>query len=181
MRWIRLLSTLINAKFKKKVKATDTIKLPFRVWVTDIDVSIMNHAAILTIFEIGRLDFMVRTNFFKVASKNKWYFPTQAISVQYYRPLKMFQTAKLFTRISYVDDKWIYVEQKIIRKGKEISACIVKSTIKDGKKSVPTFEIMKALNVTEVPNEKFKLIEIHETETTYMNERLLDDWKVNIE
>jgi len=69
MRWIRLLFALIKAKFKSKVKATDTVELSFNVWVTDIDVSIMNHAAIMTIFEIGRLDFMVCTNFLKLLIK----------------------------------------------------------------------------------------------------------------
>ena len=176
MRWIRLLFALIKAKFKSKVKATDTVRLSFNVWITDIDVSIMNHAAIMTIFEIGRLDFMVRTNFFKVASKNKWYFPTQAISVQYYRPLKMFQKAQLFTRISFVDEKWIYVEQKIMRKDKEVAACLVKNTIKKGRSSVSTFEIMNALNITEVPNKKYDLIKTHELETAQMDVRLIKDW-----
>ncbi|MFD1163298.1 MULTISPECIES: acyl-CoA thioesterase [Hwangdonia] len=178
MRWIRLLAALIRAKFKEKVQATDTVRLSVNVWITDIDVSIMNHAAIMTLFEIGRLDFMVRTNFFKVANKNKWYFPTQAISVQYYRPLKMFQKAQLFTRISYVDEKWIYVEQKLMRKDKVIAACLVKNTIKKGRETVSTFEIMEALNITEVPNKKYDLIETHELETTQMNTRLIEDWGV---
>lgn len=176
MRWIRLLLALTKAKFKNKVKATDTVELSFNVWITDIDVSIMNHAAIMTIFEIGRLDFMVRTNFFRVANKKKWYFPTQAISVQYYRPLKMFQKAQLFTRISYVDEKWIYVEQKIIRKDKMVAACLVKNTIKKGRNSVSTFEIMEALNIKEMPNKKYDLITLHEEETSTMNKRLKDDW-----
>lgn len=151
--------------------------LRFRVWITDIDVSVMNHAAIMTVFELGRLDFMVRTNFFKVASKNKWYFPSQAISVQYYRPLKMFQKAQVFTRVSYVDDKWIYVEQKIMRHGKEVAACLVKNTIKNGRQTVPTSEIMKALGVTEIPNRTYELIKTHEQETTLMDTRLKDNWK----
>ncbi|WOD42629.1 acyl-CoA thioesterase [Hwangdonia lutea] len=178
MRWIRLLAALIRAKFKEKVKATDTVQLSFNVWVTDVDVSIMNHAAIMTLFEIGRLDFMVRTNFFSVANKNKWYFPTQAISVQYYRPLKMFQKAQLFSRISYVDEKWIYVEQKLMKNDKVVAACLVKNTIKKGRTTVSTFEIMEALNVKEVPNKKYDLIKTHELETAQMNTHLIENWDV---
>lgn len=177
MRHLRLLSALISAKFKGKVKATDTLTKPFRVWITDIDVSVMNHAAIMTVFELGRLDFMVRTNFLKVASKSKWYFPSQAISVQYYRPLKMFQKAKVLTRIAFVDEKWIYVEQKIMRNGKEVAACLVKNTIKDGRQTVPTLQIMKALHVTQVPDKTYELIKTHELETALMNKRLIDNWK----
>lgn len=174
MRWIRLLAAIINAKFKQKINANETVALSFRVWITDIDVSVMNHAALLTVMEVGRVDFMVRTNFLKLANKKKWFFPSQAISVQFYRPLKMFQKAELLTRISFIDKKWIYLEQKIIRNGKDIAACLVKSTIKKGRETVPTAEIITELQFKEVPNKKYKLIKIFELENEQMNKRISD-------
>ena len=176
MRWIRLLSALIKAKLKPNVNAMETFVIPFRVWITDIDVSIMNHAAILTIMETGRLDLMIRSNFFKIASKNKWYFPSQALSVQYYRPLKIFQKAQLHTRISFIDEKWIYVEQKIVRKEKIVATCLVKSTIKKGRETVPASEIIKLLDIKNVPSAKYDLIKTYELENIQMNERLVDNW-----
>ncbi|MGC1204155.1 MAG: acyl-CoA thioesterase [Flavobacteriaceae bacterium] len=176
MRWIRLLSALIKAKLKPKVNAMETFVIPFRVWITDIDVSIMNHAAILTIMETGRLDLMIRSNFFKIASKNKWYFPSQALSVQYYRPLKIFQKAELHTRISFIDEKWIYVEQKIVRKEKIVATCLVKSTIKKGRETVPASEIIKLLDIKNVPSAKYDLIKTYELENIQMNERLVHNW-----
>lgn len=178
MRWIRLLLAMTSAKFKSKIQATDTITLPFRVWITDIDVSVMNHAAILTVMEAGRIDAMVRSNFFKVATKNKWFFPSQAISVQYYKPLKIFQKAQLFTRIAYADEKWIYSEQKIMRKGKVVAACIAKSTIKKGRETVPVSELTQKLNIGEFPSVKPKLIEIFEKESIELNKKLIDNWEV---
>ena len=176
MRWVRLLSAIVKSKFKSKVQGTETFCMPFKVWITDIDVSIMNHAAIMTVFECARIEIMVRSNFFKTASKNKWYFPSQAISVQYYRPLKVFQKAKVFSKISFVDEKWIYVEQKIIRNEKEIAACLVKSTIKKGRETVPVSELMKALNIENYPNEKYELIKTYELENLQMNEKIVDGW-----
>ena len=172
MRWIRLLLTLVKARFRSKVKLTKTISLPFRVWITDIDVSVMNHAAIMTVMELGRVDFMVRTNFLKLANKRKWYFPSQAISVQFYRPLKMFQKAELLTRVSFIDEKWIYTEQKIIRNGKDIAACFVKSTIKQGRDSVPTSEILTALEIDEAPRSKYELIDSFELENEQLKARV---------
>jgi acyl-CoA thioesterase FadM len=177
MRWIRLILGLIKAKFKNKIQSTETTSMTFRVWITDIDISVMNHAAILTIMEVGRIDFMVRTGFFKIANRNKWFFPSQALSVQYYRPLKIFQKAKLLTKLSYVDEKWIYLEQKIIRNGKDIAACLIKSTIKKGRKTVPTLEIINALGINTVPRTKSKLIESYELENEQMNNKLIDQWK----
>lgn len=176
MRWIRLLAALVKAKFKTKIVATETVSLPFRVWVTDIDVSVMNHAAIMTIMEIGRVDFMVRTNFLKLANKNKWFFPSQAINVQFYRPLKMFQKAELHTRLSFIDEKWIYIEQKILRNKKDVAACLVKSTIKKGRETVPTSEIIDALDIKEIPKAKYQLIETYELVNEQMNERLNKSW-----
>ncbi len=145
MRWIKLLLALGKARFRQKVRGLDTTSITFRVWITDIDVSVMNHAAIMTVFEMGRADFMVRTNFFKIATKNKWFFPNQAIDVQFYRPLKIFQKAKVYTKVSFVDDTYFYIEQKIIRNGKPMAACFANALVKNGRKTIPTSQIIEAM------------------------------------
>ncbi|WP_406682795.1 thioesterase family protein [Seonamhaeicola sp. MEBiC1930] len=104
------------------------------------------------------------------------FFPSQAISIQFYRPLKLFQKAQIYTRISYVDEKWIYVEQKIERKGKIVAACIVKNTIKKGRTTIPTSKIMNELNIEKVPTYKYDLMETYEQENAQMNEKLVDNW-----
>ena len=91
MRWIRLLSTLMRASFKPKLKGTETVTKAFRVWITDIDVKVMNHAAIMTIFENGRLDFMVRSNFFKVATKNNCFSLLKQLAHNFTALLKCFK------------------------------------------------------------------------------------------
>ena len=131
----------------------------------------MNHAAILTVMEMGRLDFMVRTGFFKVANEKKWFIPSQALSVQFYKPLKVFQRAQLYSKISYVDEKWIYIEQKIVRNGKDIALCLTKSTIKKGKITISTEEIIKRLKIHNLPNKKDKLIAAFEKECQHMSEK----------
>ncbi|WP_298238027.1 acyl-CoA thioesterase [uncultured Algibacter sp.] len=178
MRWIKLLTVIFLAKFKSKIKTSDTFILNFRVWITDIDVSVMNHAAIMTVFEMGRAEFMVRSNFFKIATKNKWFFPNQAISVQFYRPLKMFQKAKVYTKVSYVDDTFFYFEQKIMRNGKPMAACLANGMVKSGRDTVPTSEIIKALDFEEVPRTNFELITAFKDKNKHMTERIIDNWEV---
>lgn len=180
MRWIRLLTALVHAKFRSKVKGSETTKITFRVWFTDIDVSVMNHAAIMTVFEMGRADLMVRTNFFKVASQNGWFFPSKSISVQFYRPLKLFQKAEVYTKMSYVDETWFVMEQKIMRKGKPIAACIANGLAKKGKETVPTSEIIKALKIApeDVPREQHKLITSFNEIGDNMTGKIIDNWEV---
>ncbi|WP_242204286.1 acyl-CoA thioesterase [Aestuariivivens insulae] len=180
MRWIRLLLTLAKARFRSKVNGSETTCVNFRVWITDIDVSVMNHAAIMTIFEMGRGDFMVRTNFFKVAIKNKWFFPNQAINVQFYRPLKLFQKAKVYTKMSFVDDTWFYFEQKIMRKGKPIAACFANGLAKKGRETVPTAKIIEALgiDINNVPRVKHELIDQFHESNHKMTEKIIENWEL---
>ena len=180
MRWIKLLSALGRAKFRSKVKGSATTTLDFRVWITDIDVTVMNHAAIMTVFEMGRADFMVRTNFFKVATENKWFFPNQAISVQFYRPLKMFQKGVVYTKMSYVSETHFHLEQKIIRNGKPIAACFANGLAKAGRDTVPTADILKALKIAEkdVPRIQHDFISLFDDANIGMTKKTIDEWEV---
>jgi len=142
---------LLSARFRSKLRINEASSIRFKVWITDIDVSIMNHAAIMTVMETGRLDFMVRTGFFKVAQQSKWYFPSSGIHVQFFRPLKLFQRATLVTRAFHIDERWIYLEQRIIRNQKDIAFCIVKGTVKKGREQLNVLEVLKQLNIGKAP------------------------------
>ncbi len=180
MRWIKLLLALGKARFRPKAKGSETTTFKFRVWLTDIDVTVMNHAAIMTVFEMGRADYMVRTNFFKIATKNKWFFPNQAINVQFYRPLKFFQTAVVYTKMSYVDETYFYIEQKIMRNGKPIASCFANGLAKKGRETIPTAEIIKALKIEpeDVPSERHPLIAIFKDKNAKMTEKIIDHWDI---
>ena len=162
MRWIRLLWALVHASFRSRIAVNERTSLSFRVWITDIDVSIMNHAAILTVMEAGRIDFMVRSGFFKLARKKKWYFVSAAVNAQFIRPLKLFQKASVITKIFHADDTWIYIEQRIIRGGREVAVCIVKSKVKTGRENVATNEIINELGADHLPQGNKDLVERYE-------------------
>ena len=74
-RWFRILTTIIRAQFRKKINPDEETSLNFRVWITDVDLSIMNNAAMLAITEMGRIDLMIRTGFLKHARENRLYVP----------------------------------------------------------------------------------------------------------
>lgn len=173
MRWLRLLFALLFAKFRKRLDINETSSKTFNVWLTDIDASIMNHAAMMTVFEAGRIDFMVRTGFFKIARQKKWFFPSSSISVQFFRPLKALQKATMLTRLLHVTDYFVYTEQKIIRNGKEIALCIVKSKVKSGRENILTQEILELLNAKDVPTARQDLIELFERQDEAFKDKLI--------
>jgi acyl-CoA thioesterase FadM len=174
MRWIRLLFAILFAKYRTKLSVSEESNISFRVWISDVDASVMNHATMMTVMEMGRIDLMVRLGFFKLARQNKWYFPSRSINVQYIRPLKLFQKASLITKVFHVDERWIYTEQKIIRHGKDIAICIVKSTVKKGKEAISIKEIANRLGIGELPNEGKQIIDAIEKENDFVYRRLCD-------
>ena len=153
---------LFFSRFQSKLTINETSSLRFSVWLTDIDATIMNHAAMMTVFEAGRINYMVRTGFFKLARQQKWYVPTSSISVQFFRPLKVFQKAVLTTRVFHMTEQFIFIEQMITRQGKDIALCIVKSNVRSGRENIATQEIVKRLIAKTTPTGSKELIEIFE-------------------
>jgi acyl-CoA thioesterase FadM len=173
MRWFRLILVFVSARFRQKLTITEASEISFTVWLTDIDVSIMNHAALLTVMETGRIDLMIRTGFFKMASKYKWYFPLSSISVQFFRSLKVFQRAVLVTKVLHVDPTWIFIEQKVLRGDKTIAVAIVKSTIRKGREQLNALEILKQLNIGEAPTQTQEFIESIENSNRTVKDKLI--------
>ena len=129
-------------------------------------------AKMMTAMEMGRIDLMVRTGFFKLARKNGWYFPSKSVSVQFLRPLKAFQKAELMTRVCYVDERYIYTEQKITRGSKDIALSIAKSTVKKGRETIPMSEIATVLGLGTLPDGGKQVIESLERKNSLLHDHL---------
>ena len=161
-RWLRILIIIIRARFRKKTNPDAELSLNFRVWPTDVDLSIMNNTAMLAITELGRWDYMVRTGFLKYARTNKLYLPLASISAQFRRPLKRFQKFRLTTRISYWDEKWIYISHRIVRKEKTIAVALAKATLKKGKERLPFERVISDLNWEMKPENRPEMVDLFE-------------------
>jgi len=65
-----------------------------------------------------------------------------------------------------------------MRKGKIIAACLAKSTIKKGRKTVAVSELIQKLNIGSFPSIKPELIKTYEKKNMEMNEKLIENWKI---
>ena len=167
-RWLRILIIIIGARFRRKIDPNEEISMNFRVWITDVDLSIMNNTALLAITELGRWDLMVRAGFLKYAWKNKLYLPLASISAQFKRPLKRFQKFQLRTRLVCWDEKWIYISHRIVRKGKTVAVALAKATLKKGKERIPFERVISDLNWQLEPKERLKMIDEFEKGETLL-------------
>lgn len=115
----RLLKTLllvILAPSRRGILDECTVR--FRVWPNDLDTNFhMNNGRYMTLMDLGRLDLLLRNGAIRHLMREKWY-PVLAGSVlRFRRPLNLFQRFEIRTRIVTWDAKWVYLEQRIFRKG----------------------------------------------------------------
>jgi acyl-CoA thioesterase FadM len=175
-RWLRILSTIITAQFRNKTNPDEEISLKFRVWITDVDFSIMNNTAVLAITELGRWDLAVRTGFLKYARRNKLYLPLASISAQFIRPLKRFQKFQLTTQLIYWDEKWIYISHRVIREGKTIAVALAKCAVKKGRELISPDRIIRELNWHVKPKNRPEMIDRFERGESL----LMESWEVRL-
>ena len=169
-RWFRILTTIIRAQFRKKINPDEETSLNFRVWITDVDLSIMNNSSILAIMELGRWDLMVRTGFLRHARKNKLYLPLASVSAQFRRPLKRFQKFQLKTQLIFWDEKWIYISHRTLRKGEMIAVSLAKVTLKKGRERIPFEKIIHELNWKMKPKTRPEMVDEFEKGETHFLE-----------
>lgn len=151
--YIRFFWHLITAFFKDKAQSVlDTTTLRFCVMPNDLDLNMhMNNGRYLTIMDIGRTDFVIRTGMFQKVIRAGQIPVLAAATIRFRVQLEPFREYDLTTRIVCWDEKWAYMEQRfIITKGKkagEVAAiAIVKGAFYDKKKkaTVPTDKLLRA-------------------------------------
>ena len=114
--WLRLIWYALTAWRRPALTPPDTAgSLDFRVWPTDLDISLhMNNGRYLTLMDIGRLDFLVRSGLWRAVTKNGWTPIASAIAIRYRRELRPFATFRLETRLVSWAEASVVMEQVFV-------------------------------------------------------------------
>lgn len=151
-----LIAALLGKKTQDFLQATT---LRFHVLPNDLDLNMhMNNGRYLTIADIGRTDFVIRTGLFKYIVRNGQIPILASATIRYRVQLEPLRAYDLQTRIVCWDEKWVYMEHRfVIAKGKkagEVAAiAIVKGAFYDKKKraTVPTAKLLNAIGFEGTP------------------------------
>ena len=148
--YLRFLMVFIRALFKPRMQTLDTSVLHFHVLPNDLDLNRhMNNGRYLSLMDLGRIDLMTRIGLFTLARKNSWLPIVGTVHMRYRRPLKLFQAFEMRTRITYWDDKWVFIEQAIISRGKICALGTVQGLIRGKDGNIPTAYLMKQLGMND--------------------------------
>ena len=138
---VRLALVLFGASRRGRLGAFDLSTVGMRVWPNDLDVQMhMNNGRYLSIMDLGRIDLLVRSGFFREARRRGWFPLVGAATIEYRRPLRAFERYDLTTRLLGWDDRWFYLEQRFTRVDKLVAVATVKAMIRGATGAVSTAE-----------------------------------------
>ena len=131
----------------------DEATVRFRVWPNDLDTNLhMNNGRYLTLLDLGRLDLLLRNGAIRPVMREKWYPVLAGCEIRFRRPLNLFQRFEIRTRIVTWDAKWVYLEQRILRKGELAMHAYLKGVFvaKQGG-SVPVTRLLELMGISQAP------------------------------
>jgi acyl-CoA thioesterase FadM len=136
-----------SAFFRKKILLTDTSHLSFRVWPQEADKKYMNNASFWTITEMGQMDFLFRTGFFKICRRHHWSPLVGSQKMVYKKSLRRFERFQLKSKLKFCDDKWFYLEQTFLKNGQLIANSLIKVIFRGKDGNVPVSQILTSLSI----------------------------------
>lgn len=146
---LRLAMVLVGASRRGRLDLLATSSLPMRVWPTDLDVQMhMNNGRYLSLMDLGRIDLLVRSGFWRQARQRGWFPLVGASTIEYRRPLHAFQQYQLTTRLLGWDERWFFIEQTFRRGDKVAAVATVKAMIRSASGAVPTVEALDAVGAS---------------------------------
>ena len=148
--FIRYATTIAHAALKVKKGNTLTLKetseITFRCRLSDIDNFLeMNNGRVFTLYDLGRMDFAVRTGFGKQLLKQRWGLVIAGSTIQYRKRIRAFDKVTLKTKIVAIDERWMYIEQSMWVKGKPCSSAILRSGVTKGGRVIEISKVLAAL------------------------------------
>lgn len=125
--WLRMIAVLLRLRGKPRLPLLATMRITVRVWPNDLDINRhVNNGRYLTLADLGRLDWFVRTGTLGYARQQKaWPIVGDAIA-KFRRDLKLFQTCIIETRLLGWEGKWAFLEHRFIRKGRVLGVVAIR-------------------------------------------------------
>ena len=147
--YMRLTKELIRQKFLKKISVSEVHTYYTICWPIDLDPWWeLNNGRTLTLYDLGRISFLLRTGLKNKIMKQGWRFTVAGSSIRYRKRVTMFSLMKVNTRFLGWDKRFIYFQQTMWRKNQPISSILIRSAITDANGIVTSdrFESLMGLN-----------------------------------
>lgn len=117
-------------------------------WPWDIDMWLeMNNGRAFTLFDLGRLVLAKRTGLIAAVKREGWGMTVAGSTIRYRRRVRAFHKVTMKSRCIGWDDKFMYVEQSMWRKGECTSHALLRMAVADRSGIVRTDRLETAMGV----------------------------------
>jgi acyl-CoA thioesterase FadM len=129
--WLRSFRVGIRLIGAPRIDIFTTTRVSLRVWPNDLDLNLhVNNGRYLTLADIGRLDWFVRTGALGIARQHKAFPVVGDAIAKFRRDLKAFQSFEIHTRLLGWDHKWGYIEHRFLRHDRVIGVVMIRGVFK---------------------------------------------------
>lgn len=144
--YLRLVKVVARAITGKPLDLDDTGRVTMLVWPFDLDVyPEMNNGRHLTIMDLGRADFTIRSGILKRGHDRGWSLVAAGASVRFRHRLAPLRRFVLATRLLGHDERWFYFLHETEQGGRTCSSALVRVGLRSKQGLVPSAEVLEAL------------------------------------
>lgn len=142
----RLLGMILKAQRSDSLDHRTLSEITFRCRPWDLDMFMeMNNGRVLTLYDLGRFDLVLRIGMDKILRKNRWGLVVAGSTVRYRRRIRLFEKVTMRTRVAGVDARWVYLEQSMWVKGQPASSVLMRTGITAKGKAIDTGVFLAAM------------------------------------
>src|SRR5258707_11508930 len=127
----RFLFAIFTSRFRRPLGILDDCVIAMRVWPNDLDLNMhMNSGRYLSMMDIGRVEILARARLLRPVLKRGWRPMVGATFIRYRKSLLPFERFTVRSRIVCWDEKWLYFEHALERRGEIVTHAYVRGLLR---------------------------------------------------
>jgi acyl-CoA thioesterase FadM len=147
--WLRLIKVSARLVGAPRMPLLETSRVRLRAWPNDLDLNLhVNNGRYLSLADLGRLDWFVRTGVFQLARQHNAVPVIGDAIAKFRRELKAWQTFEIHTRMAGWDERWGFIEHRFVRQGRVIGVVAIRGVFRGPNGSLTPGELMAGLGVS---------------------------------
>lgn len=124
--FLRLFLVLMFQSRGRKAGPMETTAVWSRVMPNDLDLNRhVNNGRVLTLADLGRIDWFYRTGLLRTALKRGWTPIVGDATARFVKELKLFERFRIESRLLGFGAKWTFLEHRIYRRDGQLAAIVV--------------------------------------------------------
>ncbi|MBC9250545.1 thioesterase [Pseudomonas alcaligenes] len=149
--WFRLIWMLLTLPWRKPVQPLASSVLRMTVLPNDLDFNgHINNGRYLTLADVARMDFVLRSGAAKVAWQHKALPIVGDAMAKFRRDLKPFQRFEVHSRILGWEGKWTFLEHRFVRHGRVHGLVLIRGLFKAAGGTLDPQEFARSLGQSPV-------------------------------